>query len=732
MGLHHTAHYLRGKGRGNDTMLVHMTPSEVKGLQAIALRHGGSLTINPDTGLPEAGFLEQILPIVAAAGLTYLTAGAAAPTLTAALGGSTMAGGIAAGALSGAAISGGMAAIQGKDVGKAALMGGLGGGISGGLGAYDAANVFNAPNLLADASQKAVTDASTQAITQGGTQAATQGGVNAAGNMVAMPSPTGSGFISGETGLPLNTGFGVTEQGKAIAAMQGGPEQRALLQSLEASQGVFPEGSAVLPGPEVTGQASLAPGFQQPSMPRLSMQDLFDQEAQNRGGAARTVGIQPETFYKGLGNYGKAGVQALPVLGLLQDEQQPGPEEEKSKLRRLSPNFRAYEPPTPNPYYSAQYPSYAAEGGIMQAYQVGGPVERMSQMNTAMNPQGGMYPQGMIDKTQYATPTQRPVSAEMVDEAPAYERSSPMLMASGGQVKGYAAGGKTMLPQFQDLFGSQPIQQSFENPRGTMSPEMQAYYAQDFANQGVKAAANAALMDSSGLLPERGTSPSQIAATQIAQPTGQSTFPGAASMQGSFGQGAQGYPSFAMGSGGSGGGSGGPFPLEGQYGIVRMNTGGAARLPKGDAGIYRDDNPTTRGQDSFTAALTRLNERQKKANIKGLPELKAAMQPLGNVESAARGGVMSSLGGYSDGGRMLKGPGDGMSDSIPASIANKQPARLADGEFVVPADVVSHLGNGSTDAGARKLYSMMDKIRKARTGKKKQAPAVKASRYMPA
>jgi hypothetical protein len=90
------------------------------------------------------------------------------------------------------------------------------------------------------------------------------------------------------------------------------------------------------------------------------------------------------------------------------------------------------------------------------------------------------------------------------------------------------------------------------------------------------------------------------------------------------------------------------------------------------------------------------------------------------------------LGGYSDGGRMLKGPGDGMSDSIPGVIGNKQPARLADGEFVVPADVVSHLGNGSTDAGAKKLYGMMDKIRKARTGKKKQAPAVKAAKYMPA
>jgi hypothetical protein len=122
-------------------------------------------------------------------------------------------------------------------------------------------------------------------------------------------------------------------------------------------------------------------------------------------------------------------------------------------------------------------------------------------------------------------------------------------------------------------------------------------------------------------------------------------------------------------------------------------------------------------------------------NIYGRGNRIAAMQKTLKegqmVDGMARGGI-SSLGGYSDGGRMLKGPGDGMSDSIPASIANKQPARLADGEFVIPADVVSHLGNGSTDAGAKQLYAMMDKVRKARTGKKKQAPAVKANRYMPA
>jgi hypothetical protein len=86
---------------------------------------------------------------------------------------------------------------------------------------------------------------------------------------------------------------------------------------------------------------------------------------------------------------------------------------------------------------------------------------------------------------------------------------------------------------------------------------------------------------------------------------------------------------------------------------------------------------------------------------------------------------------YAKGG-YLDGPGDGMSDSIPATIADTQPARLADGEFIVPADVVSHLGNGSTKAGAQRLYAMMDKVRKARTGTTKQGRQINPDKYMPA
>jgi hypothetical protein len=97
----------------------------------------------------------------------------------------------------------------------------------------------------------------------------------------------------------------------------------------------------------------------------------------------------------------------------------------------------------------------------------------------------------------------------------------------------------------------------------------------------------------------------------------------------------------------------------------------------------------------------------------------------------ARGGMP---GEYAAGGKLLDGPGDGMSDDIPAVIRGKgvQRAALADGEFVIPADVVSHLGNGSTKAGAKKLYDMMARVRQARTGKTKQAPAVKTGRLLPA
>jgi len=177
---------------------------------------------------------------------------------------------------------------------------------------------------------------------------------------------------------------------------------------------------------------------------------------------------------------------------------------------------------------------------------------------------------------------------------------------------------------------------------------------------------------------------------------------------------------------------------DGQQGIYKGYEGGIPSLvatrqqvPLGDTTNYR---PGQGGRTYFTptqyvapsaanAALT--GQRQEAQNI-------AAQQvPVAPVAKAAGGGI-SALGGYSDGGRMLKGPGDGVSDSIPATIGGKQPARLADGEFVIPARIVSEIGNGSSEAGARKLYAMMDRIQNARKKSIKNVAAnTKADKYLP-
>jgi hypothetical protein len=112
------------------------------------------------------------------------------------------------------------------------------------------------------------------------------------------------------------------------------------------------------------------------------------------------------------------------------------------------------------------------------------------------------------------------------------------------------------------------------------------------------------------------------------------------------------------------------------------------------------------------------------------------MGRMGSVGIGIQGGInprpwYEQQAQYAQGG-YLNGQGDGMSDSIPATIEGKQPARLADGEFVVPADVVSHLGNGSSKAGSKKLYAMLDKVRHARTGNKKQGKQINPAKYMPA
>lgn len=491
MSLHNLAKHVQEKGRGNDKMLVHMTPHELQGLQALAKAHGGSLTINPETGLPEAGFLEKVLPIVAMAAATYFTAGAAAPALSAALAGETAlaagtvtaGGGALAGGLAGAGVGATGAALQGKDVGKAALYGGIGGAIAGGMGAY------GGPESATGAVSGAKEAADTAKVVEG---------VNAGqqtGDIAKQMADPNAG-LAGTTGTPT----GANAPGMPGAAPNG--TLNTPYDPMQASQ----------EGYQYSGPQGVGPGgntFNPPVKPSYY-----------------------STLGSGMGDTATKGfIQAGPGIGadmgMNARQGVPGVAPYTS-ASTLSPDFEGYTPRQPKPYYQAQYTRYAADGGLMALA-------------------GGGMPEDVKKKKQRATLTaDRTMAAMNADQA----------------------------------------------------------------------------------------------------------------------------------------------------------------------------------------GLAMLNNARYGANMTGASPLNASMT-LGDLPTpAGAGGGLASLGGYSDGGRLLKGPGDGMSDNIPAQIGRRQPARLADGEFVVPADVVSHLGNGSTDAGAKRLYAMMDRARQARTGKKKQAPAVNADKIL--
>lgn len=187
-----------------------------------------------------------------------------------------------------------------------------------------------------------------------------------------------------------------------------------------------------------------------------------------------------------------------------------------------------------------------------------------------------------------------------------------------------------------------------------------------------------------------------------------------------------------------------------RFGISPERMAGITGLPAGDINtrLQAAMGPNLSARRPGSGGVTYFTPMQYTKAAAAAPAPVAAPAPAaatvvtkedGSTVPAAAGGLMgyapggiASLGGYSDGGQLLKGPGDGVSDSIPATIAGKQPARLADGEFVIPARIVSEIGNGSTEAGAKKLYAMMDRVQNARKKSLKNVAAnTKADKYLP-
>ena len=125
------------------------------------------------------------------------------------------------------------------------------------------------------------------------------------------------------------------------------------------------------------------------------------------------------------------------------------------------------------------------------------------------------------------------------------------------------------------------------------------------------------------------------------------------------------------------------------------------------------------------AALNAANPARQERRRPGGPRIPVPMQD--EVQELAAGGIAQLKKG-----QYLNGASDGMADKVPATIDGVQDARLSDGEFVIPADVVSHLGNGNSDAGAKVLKDMMSRVRKARTGNTKQGKEIDPKKFIPA
>lgn len=615
---HRTAAGLASLGRGNDKMLIHVTPEEVHGLNALVFATGGKPSINPHTGLYEYGWLSSLLPTIVGA--------LATPFLGPA--------GIAiASGLTGAVASGAESGWNLKNM--------LMGGAMGALGGYAGAGVGK---TLMGAGKNALTTTAQQAA-----------------DAAAKVAPAATATAPEVAAKPL-------EQLAATATKENIPLQ---LKSLDPLPALNPQ-SIAPPSAMYTAKDQFMAGVKGLMSPegRKAALTAFKELPKSQQLAAGTVGLQTLSSIgeatSGMGGGDGRGSKSVYYM----TKYDPG---------YYNPELGAFEGRGYEPgYYTKKYPynfdrKQIAQGGLLNSFADGGNVG---------------YP--------------APPPPDALNE----------YMAR--------------------------MQAKFANPL----PEARALEEKELADFKAKQAADAAAAAQAAAnppaprpLPATITSPGM----SINPATGQVQLSGPlANMSDKFTQ----YLRTGQNAPTGGGGKysnikrqieglrnqGWSYDTTKNMGVMAP----AAPMTPKTPGVF---NPFAPGASTSTGAISSYDPIAKKF-IRSTPKMDPAnMLRYGMGRGFAGGGGVGSLGAYSDGGQMLRGPGDGMSDSIPAMIdkqnGGQQEALLSDGEFVVPADVVSGLGNGSTDAGAQQLYAMMDRVRMARTGRKSQATEINPDKYIP-
>ena len=613
-----SAQGLASLGRGNDSMLVHMTPREVQGLQGLAMAHGGSLTINPQTGLPEAGFLDFVLPVAGSfLGLP--------PWLTASL-------------------MAGKTLIEGGDLGDAAMAGltSYGGAkIGEGLSSFGAAPkvptaelnaIKNAPytgvlgstgqlgaNMGFGSTATSLTDDLVSSIDDISTKLPSNVGADA----LAKTQNIAPDFTNAyKSGIDLGTKdlTNLAKQDYLISPTSATPTTG--LRNLSESFAAKPVGVDI---PGATTAASNQNMFSGIAEKASKFPDQLGAAVSDPVGFARHIG-EGDALLGGakIGMYG-----ASPFIeDILKPQEYAGYEDpEKGKWTSESGGLSF------NPKYSSNLrlnpnlnqPIRAAEGGYIDGYATGGTIQS-----------GGI-------RDLYGTPDNQPTI-------------SPGLSGFGlGRLNNLA--GEQAMTQAQTLGYAEGGETSMNLDQ---LPTLNV-------NLAGKPSANASSRDTSMGFPSN-NSIKNILSKSIED-------------------------------------------------ILRD----VGRPRNYDPAEYAAMSPVERMATIALGPITSPFDRMRLSSG-APPEPKSYALNLNSGKQQAQ----YARGGY------LNGDGDGMSDSIPATIEGKQPARLADGEFVIPADVVSHLGNGSTKAGSKRLYAMLDKVRKARTGTKKQGKQINPAKYMPA